>query len=363
MHGAAMRWFGEGCLDATLSCTFSANLPVRSTLPLHRSGNPTPSPTARAQTLKAAYSYLFQGQEHDDEINGATGTSYAFEYRMHDPRVGRFLSIDPLVKDYPWNSPYAFSENRVIDGIDFEGSEYLPHWKLIDHRTPGDMTTVGVHGHNFIRGAYNMLAGGWNLGVGLATGDVKPVPGVWQYQVVDAMEQSVSTTADAFIYGRPEDIDAVGSDLLLAGAGKALTPLSKSPIKKVDVGDVAKAADASSSSTVGRWMSPDEFNAMNSTGQVQAPINGSGATHVTVPPNPSAFTPPVQSSVFAEFNVANSQLRISDPSKGWGRIWGPGSLESRLAPQKGWQVPMRMPDATNIKDATPSNYVTKSAGQ
>ena len=186
-----------------------------------------------------SYRYLFQGQEHDDEINGAVGTSYAFEYRIHDPRIGRFLSIDPLVKDYPWNSPYAFSENRVIDGVDFEGSEYLPHWKLLSHRTSGDMTDAGVTGHNMVRQAYNAVAGGWNLGVGLVTGDIKPVPGVWQNQVVGAMEESVSSTADAFIYGRSEDVENVGAGLILAGAGRLLTPLSKSPLKKVDVGDVA----------------------------------------------------------------------------------------------------------------------------
>jgi len=72
-----------------------------------------------------SYRNLFQGQLHDDEIYGATGTSYAFEYRMHDPRVGRFCSIDPLAAKYPHNSPYAFSENRVIDGIDLEGLEYV----------------------------------------------------------------------------------------------------------------------------------------------------------------------------------------------------------------------------------------------
>ena len=44
---------------------------------------------------------------------------------MHDPRIGRFFSIDPFAKDYPHNSPYAFSENRVIDGIELEGLEYL----------------------------------------------------------------------------------------------------------------------------------------------------------------------------------------------------------------------------------------------
>ena len=61
----------------------------------------------------------------DDEINGATGTSYAFDYRIHDPRIGRFLSIDPLAGQFPHNSPYAFSENRVIDGFEFEGLEIV----------------------------------------------------------------------------------------------------------------------------------------------------------------------------------------------------------------------------------------------
>jgi hypothetical protein len=42
---------------------------------------------------------------------------------MHDPRVGRFFAVDPLFKDYPHNSPYAFSENRVIDSGELEGLE------------------------------------------------------------------------------------------------------------------------------------------------------------------------------------------------------------------------------------------------
>ncbi len=73
-----------------------------------------------------SYRYLFQGQEHDDEINDGVGTSYAFEYRIHDPRIGRFLSIDPLAFVFPWNSPYAFSENRVLDMVELEGLEAAP---------------------------------------------------------------------------------------------------------------------------------------------------------------------------------------------------------------------------------------------
>ncbi len=69
------------------------------------------------------YRYGFQGQEKDDEVKGE-GNSLNYKYRMHDPRIGRFFAVDPLDHEYPWNSPYAFSENRVIDGIDLEGLEY-----------------------------------------------------------------------------------------------------------------------------------------------------------------------------------------------------------------------------------------------
>jgi RHS repeat-associated protein len=64
----------------------------------------------------------FQGQEEDDEVKGE-GNSLNFEYRMHDPRLGRFFAVDPLSKDYPFNSPYAFSENDLIGAIELEGLE------------------------------------------------------------------------------------------------------------------------------------------------------------------------------------------------------------------------------------------------
>lgn len=58
----------------------------------------------------------------DDEVKGE-GNSVNYKYRMHDPRVGRFFAVDPLAGSYSYNSPYAFSENRVIDGVELEGLE------------------------------------------------------------------------------------------------------------------------------------------------------------------------------------------------------------------------------------------------
>jgi len=71
-----------------------------------------------------SYRYAFQGQEKDDEVKGE-GNSVDYKYRMHDPRLMRFFATDPLFRQYSYNSPYAFSENRVIDGVELEGLEFI----------------------------------------------------------------------------------------------------------------------------------------------------------------------------------------------------------------------------------------------
>jgi RHS repeat-associated protein len=71
------------------------------------------------------YRFGFNSKEKDDEWYGSTGTVYDYGFRIYDTRIAKFLSVDPLSSSYPWNSTYAFAMNRVIDGIDLEGLEYL----------------------------------------------------------------------------------------------------------------------------------------------------------------------------------------------------------------------------------------------
>lgn len=73
------------------------------------------------------YRYSVQGQEGHDEILGE-GNYINYKYRGYDPRVGRLdWRVDPLSSSYPHNSPYAFSENRVLDGVELEGLEWAPY--------------------------------------------------------------------------------------------------------------------------------------------------------------------------------------------------------------------------------------------
>jgi RHS repeat-associated protein len=68
------------------------------------------------------YRYGFQNQEVDDELWGG---AISFAYRVEDPRLGRFFSVDPLTGKYPYYTPYSFSGNQVIAFVELEGLEQL----------------------------------------------------------------------------------------------------------------------------------------------------------------------------------------------------------------------------------------------
>ncbi|MEM4410046.1 MAG: hypothetical protein QXI19_15045, partial [Candidatus Caldarchaeum sp.] len=78
----------------------------------------------RSYEAQPWYRYGYQAQEKDHEIYGK-GAMYHYTYRQHDARLGRFWSVDPLARKYPWNSPYAFGGNRVVDAVELEGLEYV----------------------------------------------------------------------------------------------------------------------------------------------------------------------------------------------------------------------------------------------
>ena len=68
------------------------------------------------------YRWGYNGKEMDNEWQG-TGNIYDYGFRIYDPRLGRFLSIDPLFKTYPWYTPYQYAGNSPIAFIDLDGLE------------------------------------------------------------------------------------------------------------------------------------------------------------------------------------------------------------------------------------------------
>ena len=68
------------------------------------------------------YRYGFNGKENDNDIKG-TGNQQDYGFRIYDPRLGKFLSTDPLTKSYPFYTPYQFAGNQPINSVDLDGLE------------------------------------------------------------------------------------------------------------------------------------------------------------------------------------------------------------------------------------------------
>jgi RHS repeat-associated protein len=71
-----------------------------------------------------AYSHGFNGKWNDNEVKGL-GNQQDYGMRVYDPRLARFLSVDPITKDYPWYTPYQYAGNTPIQAIDLDGLEEL----------------------------------------------------------------------------------------------------------------------------------------------------------------------------------------------------------------------------------------------
>ncbi|MBA3986167.1 MAG: RHS repeat-associated core domain-containing protein [Flavobacteriales bacterium] len=70
------------------------------------------------------YEYGFNGMRMDNEIKG-TGNSYDFGARIYDPRIGRWLSVDPLAHMFSGWSPYPAFGDNPINNIDIDGRYFI----------------------------------------------------------------------------------------------------------------------------------------------------------------------------------------------------------------------------------------------
>ncbi|MCX6317422.1 MAG: hypothetical protein NTW29_09045 [Bacteroidetes bacterium] len=65
--------------------------------------------------------YGFNGKERDIDMNSLTAYDYGF--RIYNPAIWKFLSVDPLTSSYPWYTPYQFAGNKPIWATDIDGLE------------------------------------------------------------------------------------------------------------------------------------------------------------------------------------------------------------------------------------------------
>ena len=75
-------------------------------------------------TSSANHRFGFGGIEKDDDWKGE-GNSLDFGARIYDPRIGRWLSRDAKVSEYPGVSTYSYSYNNPLFYTDPDGNSIV----------------------------------------------------------------------------------------------------------------------------------------------------------------------------------------------------------------------------------------------
>jgi RHS repeat-associated protein len=86
--------------------------------------HPATRHTTNTLTMPSGHRFTYNGKEADNEVYGE-GNLYDYGFRIYNPRLGKFLSVDPLTSTFPFLTPYQYASNKPIVAIDLDGLECL----------------------------------------------------------------------------------------------------------------------------------------------------------------------------------------------------------------------------------------------
>ncbi len=132
------------------------------------------------------------------------GNEYDYGFRIYNPRIGKFLSVDPLFKSYPGLTPYQFASNRPIWGVDLDGLEFV-------HSSEARIKIVNGKAHLNLENCYRSTRGAWR------TRD-------------ECINQGLQPQPEGYIGGWPTSVGLFNFEVI-----KAPEPVSLDPDVKPDV--------------------------------------------------------------------------------------------------------------------------------
>jgi RHS repeat-associated protein len=149
------------------------------------------------------YRFGYNGKENDNDVEGL-GNQQNYGMRIYDPRLGRFLSIDPLAHQFAYWTPFQFSGNNPIKFVDLDGEEPTPiAWQT---EFDGEGKAV-VKQRKFSRRDALLAASGMLAPLGMVAATEGGIAGALYegYQWIAGL-----SAATANYLSNPENIDKIG---------------------------------------------------------------------------------------------------------------------------------------------------------
>ncbi len=195
--------------------------------------------------------YLYNGKELEEEL-GLEWLSYGF--RMYDPAIGRFPSVDPIADQFAWVSPFNYTENEPVGHIDLWGLQKNAPPKI--NYKSGSKVLDGVN--------QTIKSGSWYVARGaeaafnyfIAALDLLPDPG--------------STNAEDFHDKGNTEIKGPGVEMMtgddnLPTAGTLQQNTSEKGADAI-IDNLAKPSAGNKGGEIRNWGQP--FNFLNRTGDI-----------------------------------------------------------------------------------------------
>ena len=102
----------------------------------------------------AEYRFGFNGKEKDNSFGV---TNYDYGFRIYNPQIAKFLSVDPLTKEYPWYTPYQFAGNKPVWAVDLDGLEEWYTWQYWEESVSSGTTQITKFTNNKIEETKNAV--------------------------------------------------------------------------------------------------------------------------------------------------------------------------------------------------------------
>jgi RHS repeat-associated protein len=261
----------------------------------------------------------FTGKERDVE----TGNDY-FGARYLSAAQGR------------WTSPDSSSGPSSVPYADIRDPQTL---NLYGYVRDNPLRLVDANGH-FFQELWNWVRGnGWINNKDLEKKKTQVTVAV-DYCTVDGQDPNPQNASPS-----PSEQAAQMREMMVA-----LTPLLLMAPELAGDGSTEETAASEMAAEsgwvrVGRWMSQEELESMQTTGAAQE-SRALGGSRVAFPANSEAYKDAAAGSLYVEYDIPASAAKPA--GSGWARIPGPNSVEGRAAAAAGRPAP-EMPTVKNVE--------------